>query len=55
MAFMTAELATAIPKDGGYVWWVDAAFGRFLGFMAGWMSWSAGVVDNAIYPGIFVC
>lgn len=29
-------------QDGGYVWWVDAAFGNFWGFMMGWISWSGG-------------
>ena len=51
VGLMTAELATAFPKDGGYVLWVNAAFG---GFMMGWISWASGVVDTAIYPGMFV-
>jgi len=55
VGLMTAELATAFPKDGGYVWWVDAAFGSFWGFMMGWISWAGGVVDNAIYPGVSLC
>lgn len=54
VGLMTAELSTAFPKDGGYVWWVDAAFGRFWGFMMGWVSWASGLVDNAIYPGMFL-
>mmetsp|Transcript_27085 Transcript_27085/g.55143 ORF Transcript_27085/g.55143 Transcript_27085/m.55143 type:complete len:456 (+) Transcript_27085:120-1487(+) len=54
VGLMTAELSTAISKDGGYVIWVDMAFGRFAGFMMGWMSWASGVIDNALYPGMFV-
>ena len=54
VGLMTAELATAFPKDGGYVLWVNAAFGGFGGFMMGWISWASGVVDTAIYPGMFV-
>ena len=33
VGLMTAELSSAFPKDGGYVWWVDAAFGRFWGYV----------------------
>src|SRR5918996_4270661 len=38
-ALMTAELSTAMPEDGGYVVWVEKAFGRFWGFQEGWLSW----------------
>lgn len=41
-------------QDGGYVLWVDAAFGRFWGFLMGWVSWASGVVDNALYPSMFI-
>jgi amino acid transporter len=34
-ALVTAELATAFPKDAGYVAWVTAAFGLFWGFQVG--------------------
>ena len=53
-ALMTAELATAMPEDGGYVVWVERAFGRFWGFMEGWLSWLCSFADNALYPVMFV-
>ena len=34
-----AELASALPEEGGYVAWVRRAFGPFWGFQAGWWSW----------------
>lgn len=53
-ALMTAELSTAMPEDGGYVVWVERAFGRFWGFQEGWLSWLCSFADNAIYPVMFV-
>ena len=32
MALMTAELTAAMPEDGGYVVWVERAFGQFWAF-----------------------
>ncbi len=48
-----AELATALPEEGGYVVWVQRAFGRFWGFQAGWWSWINSFVDVAVYPALF--
>ena len=53
-ALMTAELSTAMPEDGGYVLWVQKAFGRFWGFQEGWLSWLCSFADNALYPVMFV-
>lgn len=53
-ALMTAELSTAIPEEGGYVVWVERAFGRFWGFQEGWVSWLCSFADNALYPVMFV-
>jgi amino acid transporter len=53
-ALMTAELSTALPEDGGYVVWVDKAFGRFWAFQEGWLSWLCSFADNALYPVMFV-
>lgn len=53
-ALMTAELSTAMPEDGGYVVWVERAFGRFWGFQEGWLSWLTSFADNALYPVMFV-
>lgn len=35
VGLMTAELGTAFPRDGGYVIWVEAAFGKFWAFQVG--------------------
>ena len=48
-----AELASALPQEGGYVVWVQRAFGRFWGFQAGWWSWINSFVDVAVYPALF--
>jgi amino acid transporter len=48
-----AELAAALPVEGGYVVWVHRAFGRFWGFQAGWWSWINSFVDVAVYPALF--
>lgn len=53
-ALMTAELSTAMPEDGGYVIWVEKAFGRFWGFQEGWLSWMCSFADNALYPVMFL-
>ena len=53
-ALMTAELSAAMPEDGGYVVWVERAFGRFWGFQEGWLSWLTSFADNALYPVMFV-
>jgi amino acid transporter len=53
-ALMTAELSSAMPEDGGYVVWVDRAFGRFWSFQEGWWSWLCSFADNALYPVMFV-
>ena len=48
-----AELASALPEEGGYVAWVRRAFGPFWGFQAGWWSWLNSFVDVAVYPALF--
>lgn len=53
-ALMTAELATAMPEASGSVAWVTVAFGPFWGFQDGWLSWISGVVDNTLYPVLFI-
>jgi amino acid transporter len=53
-ALMTAELSTAMPEEGGYVVWVEKAFGRFWGFQEGWLSWICSFADNALYPVMFL-
>ncbi|CAI5998025.1 unnamed protein product [Closterium sp. NIES-64] len=53
-ALTTAELGTAFPENGGYVVWVSAAFGPFWGFQEGWWKWLSGVIDNSLYPLLFL-
>ncbi|KAF5194238.1 Polyamine transporter put1 [Thalictrum thalictroides] len=53
-ALITAELGTMFPENGGYVVWVSAALGPFWGFQQGWMKWLSGVIDNALYPVLFL-
>ncbi|RYG35046.1 APC family permease [bacterium] len=53
-ALTTAELAAAIPEEGGYVVWVRRAMGSFAAFLNAWWSWLYTLVDAALYPGMFV-
>lgn len=53
-ALITAELATALPESSGSVAWVSVAFGPFWAFLDGFLSWVSGVVDNALYPVLFI-
>lgn len=49
----TAELAAAIPEEGGYVIWVRRAMGPFWSFLNAWWSWLYTLVDAATYPVLF--
>src|SRR6185436_1385404 len=52
-ALMTAELASAIPTEGGYYVWVKRCMGPFWSFVCGWWTWVYSWVDVAIYPVLF--
>lgn len=52
-ALTTAELASAIPAEGGYVIWVERALGPFWAWINGWWTWLYALVDAAIYPVMF--
>jgi len=54
VALAMAELAGAMPDEGGYVTWVRRAFGPFWSFQVGWWSWIDSFVDVAVYPALFV-
>jgi amino acid transporter len=54
VALAMSELASAMPDEGGYVTWVQRAFGPFWGFQVGWWSWIDSFVDVAVYPALFV-
>ncbi|XP_056169882.1 probable polyamine transporter At1g31830 isoform X2 [Syzygium oleosum] len=49
-----AEMGTMFPENGGYVVWVSSALGPYWGFQQGWMKWLSGVIDNALYPVLFL-
>ncbi|KAJ4977460.1 hypothetical protein NE237_002566 [Protea cynaroides] len=53
-ALITAEMGTMFPENGGYVVWVSSALGPYWGFQQGWMKWLSGVIDNALYPLLFL-
>jgi amino acid transporter len=54
VALVMAELAAAMPDEGGYVTWTRRAFGDFWAFQVGWWSWIDSFVDVAVYPALFV-
>jgi amino acid transporter len=51
---MVGELASAMPREGGFYRWVRQAMGPFWGFQEAWLSLAASVFDMAIYPTTFV-
>ena len=53
-ALMVSELASALPKEGGYYVWVARGMGRFWGFQEAWLSLAGSIFDMAIYPALFV-
>jgi amino acid transporter len=54
VALVMAELASAMPDEGGYVTWTRQAFGPYWSFQVGWWSWIDSLVDVAVYPTLFV-
>ena len=51
---LIGELASMLPAEGGYYQWVKRAFGRFAGFLNGWLSWMYSAIDMALYPVLFL-
>jgi amino acid transporter len=54
VAMMAAELAAAIPEEGGYYAWVRRALGPFWGAQEAWLSFAASLFDMGIYPALFI-
>lgn len=54
IALMTAELSCMIPESGGHVLWVYRAFGPFWSFINSFFAFTCSVLDNALYPALFV-
>eukprot|EP01048_Picozoa_sp_COSAG05_P016739 COSAG05_NODE_2195_length_3413_cov_24.923959_3_plen_426_part_00 len=50
IALINAELAVAIPEDGGLVVWVNKAFGPIVGGYSAWFWLCSVMFDSAIYP-----
>ena len=40
ISLATAEMATAMPVEGGFYRWTRAGFGDLLGFLCGWWNWT---------------
>jgi amino acid transporter len=53
-SLMVGELASALPREGGYYWWVRRALGGFWGFQEAWLSLAASIFDMALYPTLSV-
>ena len=51
---MVAELASAIPEEGGFYIWARRAMGPFGGFLEAWLTLVGSIFDMAIYPTLFV-
>ena len=54
IALMVAELASAIPEDGGYYIWVSRALGKFWGFQESWWTLGYSIANIAIFPVLFI-
>jgi amino acid transporter len=53
ISLMCAELATAMPSQGGYYVWAKKAMGPMGAFCIGWWAWLVTWVDMALYPLLF--
>jgi amino acid transporter len=49
IALATAEMATAMPVEGGFYRWTRAAFGDFWAFHCGWWNWTGTFLMSAAY------
>lgn len=49
MSLATAEMATAMPVEGGFYRWTRAAFGDFFGYQCGFWNWIGTFLMNAAY------
>ena len=54
IALMTAELSAMIPESGGYVVWINRAFGPFWAHQNAMWNLVSNTFDNALYPVLFV-
>jgi amino acid transporter len=49
VSLATAEMATAMPVEGGFYRWARAAFGDFWGFQCGWWNWTGTFLMSGAY------
>lgn len=49
MGLICAELASALPQEGGYYVWIERGLGRFWAFQSGWWLTLSGTVDTTLY------
>jgi amino acid transporter len=54
VAMITAELASAMPSDSGFLCWGRRAWPPFIVFLDGWIMILIIIFDQALYPIIFV-
>jgi amino acid transporter len=52
VSLITAELATALPEDGGVAVWAQEAFGKQLGGHVAYWMWVSSIMDTASYPAL---
>lgn len=52
-ALMVAELAGALPENGGFYIWARRAMGGFWGFQEAWLTLLGSIFDMAVYPILF--
>ena len=50
LAMVSAELSTAMPHSGGYIVWVNSAFGPMVSLLNGLANLLCNVFDCAMYP-----
>jgi len=51
-SLVTAELSSAMPGNGGYVVWVDRAFGPFAGSLMGTWKYVCSAIGAAAFPAL---
>ena len=49
MGLVCAELASALPHEGGSYVWIERGLGRFWAFQSGWWLTLSGTFDTALY------
>ncbi|KAL6063441.1 proline dehydrogenase [Balamuthia mandrillaris] len=54
IAFIVAELGSSLPSEHGFLLWTKEAWGPFLSFIDGFILVVVVVIDQALYPVIFI-